>query len=631
VSDAATPSYSQSVSQNVFTPALTGSQNPINFLDRFPDELYDKSLDAHWVRFLYTILGPVGVGRLTRDALLARLALSDTGFDGFTLEKYYGDPFKFGRLLDERYYLNIDGVLTREEWETVKARDESYRSRALDYFAAARLGTSPEGMRLAAKSGLNHDVEIIENYRYNFDQVSDDPMGLDHFGLTYSNNEFIVVPRKEVSRSEVQVLAFEDTTITDGTFLIGFRGQTTPSLPYDIDAIDLETALESLITIGNGNVEVSGGPNPNAFRVYFMGDLSDQDVPEIEITSSLTNAAGEGRRMLVSTESAGQQSSTETVRFREVDEHAMQSALDRLRPVNSLPTFAPGPGYFDKHEVATIDSSSEYTEVIRYVTGTTAIPWPPIDDIAWIESGIEKQAPRIQNDLQHHYVAFHDIPRAYAYSQSTVDQPWYEDDVEHVITTNGGYLGSGPEQAVATFREYPSISVARPAGSTYTQAWLNGIYPLEYFGLPNVNTQQFISNPYWESGNQRKFYFEIDLGSPQAINFISFDHGANLNSTFNLEVDYDVLDDAPRREWHRVVPDQIRNPAGDSVSVFGPANPWTNFQLHLYDNCGDVIFTRFLRLHFEIDQEVATYLAQSEPGFIYRIALRSLRVGRNIV
>jgi hypothetical protein len=61
-------------------------------------------------------------------------------------------------------------------------------------------------------------------------------------------------------------------------------------LPFDAKAGEVRQALESLPTIGSGNVSVSGGPGDeagsNPYRVQFSGDLTNTDLPLLEADSS---------------------------------------------------------------------------------------------------------------------------------------------------------------------------------------------------------------------------------------------------------------------------------------------------------------------------------------------------------
>jgi hypothetical protein len=61
-------------------------------------------------------------------------------------------------------------------------------------------------------------------------------------------------------------------------------------LPFDAKAGEVRYALESLPTIGSGDVSVSGGPGDeagsNPYRVHFTGDLANTDLPLLEADSS---------------------------------------------------------------------------------------------------------------------------------------------------------------------------------------------------------------------------------------------------------------------------------------------------------------------------------------------------------
>lgn len=76
---------------------------------------------------------------------------------------------------------------------------------------------------------------------------------------------------------------------TSGTWEATHDGNTTPALAFDIDAFDLQTALEALASIGAGNVIVTGGPGDDGgtvpYTVTFTGDLFGIDVPDLTAAS----------------------------------------------------------------------------------------------------------------------------------------------------------------------------------------------------------------------------------------------------------------------------------------------------------------------------------------------------------
>lgn len=69
--------------------------------------------------------------------------------------------------------------------------------------------------------------------------------------------------------------------INGGTFQLSFDGETTTSLAYNATAIDIQAALEALLTIGPGNVFVKGGSgvgsgslNESAISISLIGALA---------------------------------------------------------------------------------------------------------------------------------------------------------------------------------------------------------------------------------------------------------------------------------------------------------------------------------------------------------------------
>lgn len=74
--------------------------------------------------------------------------------------------------------------------------------------------------------------------------------------------------------SEVQRLTILGSS---GTFTVSFQGQTTPIQPFNVSGAALQTALESLVTIGPGNVSVV--QNANVYTITFTGTLALSNQP----------------------------------------------------------------------------------------------------------------------------------------------------------------------------------------------------------------------------------------------------------------------------------------------------------------------------------------------------------------
>lgn len=78
-------------------------------------------------------------------------------------------------------------------------------------------------------------------------------------------------------------------TLTGGTFKLTFNAQSTPDLPYNASAAQIDAALEALGTIGAGNVSVSGaGP----WTVEFTGTLAQVNVAQMSGDGSKLTGTG---------------------------------------------------------------------------------------------------------------------------------------------------------------------------------------------------------------------------------------------------------------------------------------------------------------------------------------------------
>jgi hypothetical protein len=79
-----------------------------------------------------------------------------------------------------------------------------------------------------------------------------------------------------------------------GTFTLTFGGQTTAPIAYTATAAAVQTALQALSSVGNGNLLVTGGPaNSAALTVTAAGTLAGAKIPLLAPDlSGLTGAAG---------------------------------------------------------------------------------------------------------------------------------------------------------------------------------------------------------------------------------------------------------------------------------------------------------------------------------------------------
>jgi hypothetical protein len=78
-----------------------------------------------------------------------------------------------------------------------------------------------------------------------------------------------------------------------GTWVLGYGGYSTPVMPFNVSASELQTELQGLTSIGTGNVTVAQGVDQYTFLVTFTGTLGNQ--PIIAMTwddSKLTSSVG---------------------------------------------------------------------------------------------------------------------------------------------------------------------------------------------------------------------------------------------------------------------------------------------------------------------------------------------------
>jgi hypothetical protein len=89
----------------------------------------------------------------------------------------------------------------------------------------------------------------------------------------------------------VWTLAFGGT-VTGGTFTVSYGGQTTSAIAYNATAAQVQAALQSLSTIGSGNVTVTGGPGPTSYVVTFVNALGNAPITGVTVNAaSLTGTS----------------------------------------------------------------------------------------------------------------------------------------------------------------------------------------------------------------------------------------------------------------------------------------------------------------------------------------------------
>lgn len=94
---------------------------------------------------------------------------------------------------------------------------------------------------------------------------------------------------------------------TGGTFTLTFGGQTTSAIAYNAAASAVQTALEALSTIGNGNVIVTGSAG-GPYTVEFVNDLGRQGVGAVTGDGSSLTGTGDDEDVEIAVAQEGIQS-----------------------------------------------------------------------------------------------------------------------------------------------------------------------------------------------------------------------------------------------------------------------------------------------------------------------------------
>lgn len=659
------PDFTDTVNQTFFIEPQSGPQDPVTYLDRFPETVYNKAPDSTLVSIMYALLGPAGMGALLQNYLLARLDIEANGLSTFDLDELYANPFSFSRIAQETYENDPTGLLSNAQWEKIREADASYRNRAIDYLKAVRAGGTLQGITLAAKSGLNRPVEVVENYRALYDNFSDRPLGLEFLGLTRSTEEVIVLPRQNRPQSSAQIVTFVGTAVK-GTFTISLpmgseTNSTTGELAYNATNNTVQLALETLPIIGPNNVVVTGGPFPaQSMEIAFTGDLADTPIPDLLVLptpeggNAMLDINGKLVNVLLEDKQVGVSADGEEAAISPADWHYATIAINNIKPVTTIVTPGKAPGVTQRQIANNIFSGSSFTEVLRYVTGSTAVQWPPLDTTHWIESAKEHEAPVAQFGQQSKYSSFHNIANAVAYTESALEDPEYETSSwasvqfeytdEHIGPYSIVQKALFPFLAPYTDPSYvfaAALSEANPPEPLTIQSVVNGndsavglidgIYPTDYQSLPGV-PKITTTNSFWSSTERPEGddYLELDLGTVQTVNYISFE---GSSKPYDIDVAYDLLDMAPKRRFQEVT---FRNQTeAPSILNLGynaaNQNPWTSVTLNFTTSLGTPIFTRFIRLKFSRRLGGQTPFKNPDGTLIpYSIEVRNLRIGRNI-
>lgn len=502
------PTIVTTVPQDFFVEPLNSPTATGYHLKHFPESLYNQAPNSVLVKFLYSLLGPTGMGYVQNGYVKARLLLEDSGMEGFDLDKFYGDPMKFPRVLDEGYE-DPGHLTTIPGWEEIKSKDSSYRARAADFVKGAQMGGTVNGLTLVAKSGLGNRVQLIERYKALFDQNSDLPLGLSDYGSTRSINELVVEP-----------------ILTEDQY------------------------------------------------------VADNDIHKIEY-----------------------------------DRRNMDSALSRIKPVDVIVTFKDADQGGRVNSWSKVYPTSEFVQSSSLVTGSPSILWPKTDDLHWIKSNVEVEAPETRS--LHNYEFWHSVLRITASSSHVGKFSKEQQDIfpqlrafKYDDETFEPYKALAPKGGMVR-----ATDVVTETNSDLPRTIFANIYPDTYMSLIEPIAE---SSSFWSSGvgeSEDEEWIDLDLGAVRAVNFISFE---TLNKPVSIQIYFDNLDAEDLTK--NLVRAVELGPATELQLNPQRASVWEHIMIDIFDDSGSTIFTRFLRIKF--------IRKESDLQDPWNIEMGGLRVGR---
>jgi hypothetical protein len=493
-------------------------------MDRFPESVYSKGKDSHLYRFLTALAGDSGAGWLHRASMLARLK-NEAALISFTdLDFFYGSILDFKRLPSEIYtYTPKDESLEKEVWDKIHAMDTSYRNRIVLFLQSTRFGNSPRGIELAAEAACGIDVEVVENYRWLFDSLSDDILGVERVGNTLLAEEFVVVPRaidNRINQSQKITITITGTGLS-GSWVLDYDGLAI-TVPYGSTAQQVSDilgfVLAGYVQFYDEIVDASGtitivelassasvisqkivvtSPNAN----YYEIEINDSNInvygihnlsytPSAGLTGTNANVAigypnnalfyvgnfslpNQGYYdSLKLTGGAGaevERTIGTTILIEPNIEQNIVKNVDKLRPVHSIVSVKTESERFVKVPVNKVVGSSEKINVTRFVTGKADVVFPAKSaaDGTFITGAISVVDPAtgltstvsVEDEITHMAYSARAVPIIYHTVQNVYS---YTDQAKYdplYTEPSSFYYGASPQ-----FYKYRSIAVA-PFGS----------------------------------------------------------------------------------------------------------------------------------------------------------------------
>lgn len=185
--------------------APRSTERRLDHFDETAFNIYKGDQKSLLYNFVDALCGTTGAGALVNEIFLARAnsALETIYFND--LDYIFGRVNFLSRSPAESYtYTPMVDVLTSEQWNEVKQKDQWYRERIQKFFIACSKGGTPEGLRYAVQAAVGTDCDIYELWRY----IDNLAMDANYLGRSDSRSEVVVRPHKidGLSPGEIRLL-----------------------------------------------------------------------------------------------------------------------------------------------------------------------------------------------------------------------------------------------------------------------------------------------------------------------------------------------------------------------------------------------------------------------------------------
>lgn len=236
-------------------------------LEHFDPQVYVADSSTTLYKFIDALCGDAGAGSLKKEIFLQRLSGALTGIYGSDLDYIFGNVHFLSRTSSEAYpYNSMTDMLTSEQWDEVRVKDQWYRNRIREFFIACSLGGTIDGLRQIVHAATSVDCEVFEVWRY-----------MDNFGLTgvlgraptSVRNEVVIKPYKAaLDPQETRTLRtmLDKSMPLDSIMTIDVNGLSV-SAPVPVRAITADSTYFQVERVVTGTPVLADLPAPELLAI----------------------------------------------------------------------------------------------------------------------------------------------------------------------------------------------------------------------------------------------------------------------------------------------------------------------------------------------------------------------------